>query len=480
MRIRVALLVSFPLSALLAVSSRTESVQPKVVFMPYVDARPILQAMAEALPPGLRGLTPQEQESAWPGWVKQQDAEIRARLKKGDEDSLLNFLLFGTSFTHQPRVTPELLGQMKNAPDAAPAASSTPAFVVLLDGRIRDLLAALAKPSTNERFSFARRVLKRNGYDATKDRDLTPAVRFLRARFAAMLKEDAEYAEAIKTARQLGNPTEQLAERSTLFRARGLSLDTSWRPDYAIEESLRALMARGLLAAASVHRVAIIGPGLDFTDKQEGYDFYPQQTIQPFAVIDSLVRLGLARSDASEVTTLDISSRVNEHLAHARALAMHGRGYTLQVPLDPATPWMPATAEYWSHFGDQVGTPAPASPVPPELQGLNVRGFKIRPSVVTKIHPVDLDIVLQRMIWPDVEARFDLIVATNILVYYDVFEQSLALSNIAAMLRPGGFLLSNNALLELPSSPIRSVGYQTTVYSSVPSDGDHIIWYQRR
>jgi hypothetical protein len=108
MRIRVALLVSFPLSALLAVSSRTESVKPKVVFMPYVDARPILQAMAEALPRGLRSLTPQEQESAWPEWVKQQDAEIRARLKKGDEDSLLNFLLFGTSFTHQPRQTSAL------------------------------------------------------------------------------------------------------------------------------------------------------------------------------------------------------------------------------------------------------------------------------------------------------------------------------------------------------------------------------------
>jgi hypothetical protein len=31
-----------------------------------------------------------------------------------------------------------------------------------------------------------------------------------------------------------------------------------------------------------------VGPGLDFADKQEGYDFYPLQTIQPFAVIDSL------------------------------------------------------------------------------------------------------------------------------------------------------------------------------------------------
>ena len=47
------------------------------------------------------------------------------------------------------------------------------------------------------------------------------------------------------------------------------------------------------LAAGSVRRVALIGPGLDFTDKAEGYDFYPPQTIQPFALLDSLVRLGL-------------------------------------------------------------------------------------------------------------------------------------------------------------------------------------------
>jgi hypothetical protein len=32
-----------------------------------------------------------------------------------------------------------------------------------------------------------------------------------------------------------------------------------------------------------------VGPGLDFTDKRTG-DFYPHATIQPFAVVDSLLR----------------------------------------------------------------------------------------------------------------------------------------------------------------------------------------------
>src|SRR5438552_3007486 len=53
------------------------------------------------------------------------------------------------------------------------------------------------------------------------------------------------------------------------------------------------------------------------------------------------------------------------------------------------------------------------------------------------IVPRDLNIVLQRPEPLAPNERFDLIVATNILIYYDVFEQSLALSNVARMLRPG-------------------------------------------
>ena len=50
---------------------------------------------------------------------------------------------------------------------------------------------------------------------------------------------------------------------------------------------------------------------------------------------------------------------------------------------------------------------------------------------------------------PEAE-RFDLVVATNVLVSYDPFEQALALSNIAAMLEPGGFFLTNYAVTPRP------------------------------
>jgi hypothetical protein len=107
-----------------------------------------------------------------------------------------------------------------------------------------------------------------------------------------------------------------------------------------------------------------------------------------------------------------------------------------------------------------------------------VRAVRISPRFVSLLNVNDLNVVLQRPVLAPSE-RFDLIVATNILIYYDVFEQSLALLNLERMLRPGGILLSNNGLLELPFSRVRSIDYLTVVYSDRLDDGDHMIWYER-
>ena len=109
--------------------------------------------------------------------------------------------------------------------------------------------------------------------------------------------ENKTHERLIRDAQALGDPSLQFAERSRIYRERGLSSDTSLRINFAVEEAVKGsdpCSVRG--SDPKIRRVAIIGPGLDFTDKQEGYDFYPQQTIQPFAVIDSLVRLGIARA----------------------------------------------------------------------------------------------------------------------------------------------------------------------------------------
>jgi chemotaxis methyl-accepting protein methylase len=75
--------------------------------------------------------------------------------------------------------------------------------------------------------------------------------------------------------------------------------------------------------------------------------------------------------------------------------------------------------------------------------------------------------------------RFDLIVATNVLVYYGVFEQSLAAANIASMLRPGGWFLCNDALTLLPSTTMNLRGRTDVVYNPDLKSGDRVMWYQR-
>ena len=44
---------------------------------------------------------------------------------------------------------------------------------------------------------------------------------------------------------------------------------------------------------------------------------------------------------------------------------------------------------------------------------------------------------------------------------------------------PGGVLLTNDALLEVPDIALRSGGYVTVPFSGRPGDGERMIWYIR-
>jgi CheR methyltransferase, SAM binding domain len=466
------------LTALFASFAFVEGHPPgKVGYITFAEAKPILEAMAEALPAGLSGQPPEKLESLWPAWVKSRDAEIRERLMGGDEDTIVNFLLFGTTFTHEPRLTSAQVRTLAGNSTETGGKEAADKFRQLVGRRIQDLVNGMAAPGNNERLLFARRVAERKGIGFADEAARKQAAKYVLENYLRVLKEQESFQQALAAARSLDDPTEEFAERSKLYRERGLSLDTALPPDFALEQALNEMSAHALVKPGSVKRVGIIGPGLDFTDKQEGYDFYPTQTVQPFAVMDSLLRLGLARAEELQVVTLDLSPRVNDHIERSRRGAVQGRGYTIQLPRDPSRGWKPELVAYWERFGDQIGSAARAVAVPASLQGTILRAVRIRPEFVRGMRALDLNVVLQREESP-ADAKFDLVIATNILVYYDTFEQSLALSNIQSMLRPGGFLLTNNLLLELPSSKMKSVDYVAVEYSSREFDGDRILWYR--
>jgi hypothetical protein len=428
----------------------------------YGDAKPIVERLRASLPADLAAIPDSQLDAAWNAWVSQLDRRIRSRLDRGDEDSAVNFLLFGTSFTKLPRALNDSakVGGRERAGE-------------IVRGRIIDLTTAIASPGTNERLLFVRDLVRRHGIDPDTAAGREQARAYFRLLMTRIVGEVDEYAKTIESARGAA----ELAARSTLFRTRGLSSDTSIRPDFAIDQALEALMAKGILTAGSVRRIAVLGPGLDFTDKAEGHDFYPQQTTQPFSVIESALRLRMARVDDLRVATFDLNPRVTGHLQRVQERARDGLGAVVVLPHDRNDQWQPGLLAFWRSFGHLIGDATTAAPPP---RGVDMRAVRVRPSVVLTIEPHDLNVVVERLVPSDDADRLDLVIATNVLVYYTVFEQSLALANLASMLRPGGVLLSNNVLVELPTTPLHSVGHSTTSYSARPDDRDDIIWYLKR
>jgi CheR methyltransferase, SAM binding domain len=435
------------------------------------EAGPILTELAGTLPSELAALTAAQREKAWPGWTEQHDREIRARLAQGDEDTIVNWMLFGTSFTSRPRA---VLG-------AVEAGAGDPELVLrrtieLISARLDDLLQALAAPGADERRLFARAHLERKGLRFTTSADREAARDYLMAAVIRVANEQDQIEQQL-SATSGDDPIAEFARRSNLYRTRGLSLDTSLLPNYSIDQALTTMKARGLLKPGAVRRVAIVGPGLDFADKDVGFDVYPQQTLQPFAVLDSLTRLGLTpTSGDTEIVLLDISPRIIDHVAQARARAVKDIGYTLNLALPTSTPWLPEVRSYWQTFGDRIGAPS-AVRTSKAMGGLaELRAIRARPSVVRRISMQDVNIVTERLDG----GAFDLVIATNVFIYYDLFEQALALSNVEAMLRPGGFLLANFSAPRLTSITLRPVETTTTLYARAANETirDFIVWYQ--
>jgi hypothetical protein len=436
-------------------------------FVRVGEVRAILAELSDQRPPELAGLTPAQLETAWPEWVERHDRAVRARLEQGDEDTIVNWLLFGTSFTSRPRA---VLGAVEvgAAGDRELVLRRT---IELISARLDDLVNALAAPGQDERRLFARAVLQRHGLRVATAADREQAREYLRRAVVRVATEQDRIDQELG-ATSGGDAAAEFGRRSTLFRTRGLSLDTALVANYAVERALAALKARGLLAPGAIRRAAIIGPGLDFADKDVGFDFYPPQTLQPFAVLDSLRRLGLAPSSGDpDLVLLDISPRIIEHVTRARERAGRNIGYTLNLPLLKGRAWLPEVRTYWQTFGDQIGAPVPTAGSNAVANLAEWRAVRARPSAVQRMSVRNLNIVSDRL---DGET-FDLVIATNVFIYYDVFDQALALANVEAMLKPGALLLANFVAPTLKSVALGPVETTTTVYAPGGATGERLL-----
>lgn len=470
MRPRVAAsLIALSFTLVVSGFSRTPVVRP----VSWREVAPIVSRLADGLPASLRDIPADQREARWDGWARGGRAAISDRIAHGDEDSLVNLLLFGTSFTSEPRITSSLLADL----DRRWKAGDRTAQGLLADTyhrRAAALVTAMTRPRADERLRFGRAVLERAGLNLATEGGRRAAAEYLLATVVRVRQEAAALARALEAARALPDPSAAFAERSRVFRDRGLAPDSSVLTQFAVDRGLAELTRRGTLRVGAIARVAVVGPGLDFADKQEGFDFYPPQSLQPFTVIDSLLRCRAAAGGLT-VTTIDVSPRVNTHLGAAVKRATRGLPYRLVLPRDAREKWLDDAAAYWREMGNRIGQPFAAG-APSSLPGVAARGVAVRPDVVTRLQVAAANIVFDRLELADAE-RFDLVLATNVLVYYDTFEQTLAMASIAAMLRPGGVLLTNDALLEIPDVPLHSGGYLAVPFSGREGDGERMVWY---
>ena len=110
-------------------------------------------------------------------------------------------------------------------------------------------------------------------------------------------------------------------------------------------------------------------------------------------------------------------------------------------------------------------------------------------------HSVDVRATVRRLMTGDLlnivtdrlseDVRFDLVVITNVLPYFDDRQLALALVNVATMLRPGGFLLHNESragLVETAASVQLPVIHMRTAVIAGSADRPlyDTVWLHRK
>jgi hypothetical protein len=377
-----------------------------------------------------QGLT----RDAFPSYVQRVRQNNARRIREGDLDHLVFYFLQSSHVTPLPPIEPALSAKaLVESLDSAErdaflrSGAAPPSRVSAnVRARIRALLHALDEPGRDARLLYFRSLVD-GAFPSAGEREAALVREYLRAMRFVYEKEFV--------AQRSDRAADAVAD---LYRTRGLSTDTAVEAGFLVYQGLGVLKA--LEPDRRIRRVLIVGPGLDLAPRTGLLEAGAPESYQPWAIADALLALGLSRLDDLEIVGADINPRVVEHLRRARA---DPPALTLVSEI-AETETVTLSAEYRDYFaglGKVVGVveadPAPAK----DTKGHLHKSVRVRPDVARVLSAARLDIVTERL----AGTQFDLVVATNILPYFDDVGLMLAMSNVAAMLAPGGVLLHNEA-----------------------------------
>jgi hypothetical protein len=385
------------------------------------------------------------------------------RVREGDLDHLVFYALQSTHFTKLAPIEPALSAKAlvqgldpteRDAFLRSPAAHEPPipppvrariaALIDTLDSSSRDL--RLFDSAQDRPFDSA----QGRPVDSAQGRPFDSAqgrLAYFRAlveatfpdrrqREAAMLREYLRVMRFIYQKEFVAQPAGAAAV-AELYRTRGLSTDTAVEAGYVVYTGLGII--RALEPDRRIRRVLIVGPGLDLAPRTGLVEAGPPESYQPWAVMDALLSLGLSPASDLHVVGADINPRVVDHLTRSRA---NPPVLTLvsEIRESDTVTFSADYREYFAQLGRAITEGDPVREGTAALaQGHLRKTVRVGKTAAGTLTAATLDIVTERL---DAQA-FDLIVATNILPYFDDVELMLAMSNIAGMLGPGGIFLHN-------------------------------------
>jgi hypothetical protein len=377
-----------------------------------------------------RGLT----ATSFGSYLDRVQQDNARRVHEGDLDHLVFYLLQSGHFTPLPAIEPALSAKgLVGSLDPAErevflrASQVPPARIPSgVRSRVAALVRALDSPDPDARLKYFRS-LARAAFPTPRKREEEILHEYARVMRFVYEKEFV--------AQRSANPSVAVAE---LYRTRGLSTDTAVEAGYVVYNGLGIL--KSLEPARTIRRVLIVGPGLDLAPRTGLLESGPPQSYQPWAVMDALLSLGLSRVEDFDVVAADINPRVVDHLRRTRADPP-----TLMLASairDTDTVTLSADyRDYFARLGRAIGEIEETLAPSVGAKGQMEKKAHVNPAAARALSAETLDIVTERL-----EGKtFDLIVATNILPYFDDAELMLAMSNVAGMLAPGGIFLHNEA-----------------------------------
>jgi hypothetical protein len=295
-------------------------------------------------------------QSDFPGYITRIESETARRVREGEYEHLIYFVLQSRSFTRLPPIEPALSGR---SPEAVAR-------------RFDDFLAAFGKSSTDPRMRYFQRAMQITRADLER----------AYARMMQFLHDKEE------------------SGKQDVYQSRGHSSDTRLASSFTVWNALSVLKA--VDARLTVRRVLILGPGADFAPRTDFDGSVPPQSYQPYAISQALLSLGLSRNGELEVDCADVNDRVLQSISNRKP----------EIRFEPGTP----------EFIDYQRKLSSGGPLP------------------VSISAVKLNAITERV----TNKKYDLIVATNILLYFPPPQLALALANIRSMLAPGGYFIHND------------------------------------